>query len=117
LLILLVPGLLWMVSCTSQSRTKAEVVRPEAAVRAKVLDVRTPEEFASGHISGAINVPVTEIEQKIASVAPDKTTPLMIHCRSGGRSARAKTALEKLGYINVTDLGSLAHAREVVEGK
>ena len=92
-------------------------MRKGVAARAKVIDVRTPEEFASGHVSGAVNVPVNEIEEKIASVAPDKSTPLMVHCRSGNRSARAKATLERLGYTNVTDLGSLAHAREVVEGK
>ena len=94
-----------------------QAVQPEAAVRAKVIDVRTPEEFAAGHINGAVNVPVNEIEQRIANVAPDKNAPLMVHCRSGQRSARAKTMLDRLGYANVTDLGSLAHARAVVEGK
>ncbi len=82
-----------------------------------VIDVRTPEEFASGHIQGAVNIPLAELERTIASVVPEKSTPLFVHCQSGGRSARAKATLSKLGYTHVTDLGSLAHALEVVQGK
>ena len=81
-----------------------------------VLDVRSPEEFKSGHLNGAVNVPVDELNQKIAQVAPDKDTPIAVHCQSGGRSARAKKALDSMGYSHVEDLGSLAHARQVVEG-
>jgi phage shock protein E len=84
---------------------------------AKVIDVRTAEEYEIGHVKGATNIPVDQIETRIAGVVPDKSAPLVVHCQSGRRSARAKATLDKLGYTQVTDLGSLANARKVVEGK
>ena len=115
----LLPVLLLTACCSRgpKGEVQKQAVQSGAIVPAKVIDVRTPEEYASGHVGGAVNVPVNEIEQRIAAVAPDKSTPLWVHCRSGNRSARAKATLDRLGYTNVTDLGSLAHAREVVEGK
>ncbi len=84
---------------------------------AKVVDVRTPEEFARGHVKGAVNVPLRDIDLRIESIAADKDAPLLVHCQSGGRSARAKDILDRKGYTRVYDLGSLAHARQVMEGK
>ena len=81
-----------------------------------LIDVRTPAEFKEKHLKGAINIPVDEVEQRIAKVAADKKTPLLVHCRSGRRSATAKATLEKLGYTNVKDLGSYEDARKAVEG-
>ena len=53
---------------------------------AVLLDVRTPEEYAEGHIVGSKNIPLQSIE-KTESVITDKSTPLFVHCRSGARSA------------------------------
>jgi phage shock protein E len=65
--------------------------------KAKVLDVRTPDEFASGHIAGAINIDFhgTDFEQKIAAL--DKATPYLVHCHSGRRSQEALPVLQKEG--------------------
>lgn len=82
-----------------------------------VLDVRTAEEFNRGHIQGATNVPIQELEKRIEQVAPNKTAPIAVHCQGGGRSARAKKLLDGKGYTNVEDLGSLANAREKLEKK
>lgn len=80
------------------------------------IDVRTAEEFATGAVSKAINIPHTEIVEKIASVADDKDAPIYVYCRSGNRSGKAKAALEAVGYTNVTNLGgvkdALVHAGE-----
>ncbi len=84
---------------------------------AKVVDVRTPGEFARGHVKGAVNVPLNDIDLRIESIAADKDAPLLVHCQSGHRSARAKDILDRKGYTRVYNLGSLAHARQVVEGK
>ena len=73
-----------------------------------LLDVRTESEFASGYISGAINVPLQEIEE-ITDVVTGKNTLLYVYCRSGVRSAQAAMALRVMGYGNVVDIGGIMH--------
>jgi rhodanese-related sulfurtransferase len=75
---------------------------------AAIIDVRTPEEFASGHIDGAVNIPVDRIGQGIQSVKGlKKDSPILVYCRSGRRSAMARTALEQQGYTNILDGGGI----------
>ncbi|MEY4385955.1 MAG: hypothetical protein RLY20_1238 [Verrucomicrobiota bacterium] len=82
---------------------------------AKVIDVRSPAEFASGAVKGAINIPLESVASRIASVVPDKSTPLLVHCLSGGRSAVARGILRRAGYAHTHNLGSLARAKQIVE--
>mgnify|MGYP001023403061 CR=1 FL=1 len=83
---------------------------------AKVIDVRSPAEFASGAVKGAINIPLGDVGSRVASVAPDKFAPLLVHCLSGGRSAIARRTLRRLGYTQVHNLGSLGRAKRIVGG-
>ncbi|MFM7180540.1 MAG: rhodanese-like domain-containing protein [Verrucomicrobiales bacterium] len=83
---------------------------------AVMIDVRGPGEFASDHVEGAINVPLDSLEARIATVAPDKNQPVLVHCLSGTRSAFAVRTLRKLGYSQVHDLGSLGRARSLAAG-
>lgn len=69
-----------------------------------VLDVRTPGEFSSGHIPGAINVDFSSPDFTEKVKALDKKQVYLLHCRSGGRSQRASTLLEGLGFTRVFDL-------------
>ncbi|MDO4430340.1 MAG: rhodanese-like domain-containing protein [Lonepinella koalarum] len=69
------------------------------------IDVRSAEEFAQGHLSGAINITHTEIAEKIAQVSPNKDEPIHLYCRSGRRAEAALNELKKLGYSNVTNHG------------
>lgn len=69
-----------------------------------VLDVRTPEEYARGHIHKSICTPLDNFEEKIAKVAPDKTTPVYIYCFSGSRSSIAMRILQDLGYTHTFEL-------------
>ncbi len=71
-----------------------------------LLDVRTPEEYRSGHIPGSINLPLDRVED-IEAVAPEKQEKLFVYCLSGGRSARACGALAAMGYTDLTDLGGI----------
>ena len=74
---------------------------------AVLLDVRTPEEYAGGHVAGSRNLPlqmITRVEDEI----PEKDTPVFVYCQSGGRSRRAAAFLEKVGYSRVKNIGGLA---------
>jgi phage shock protein E len=88
-----------------------------AAMPFKVLDVRSPDEFEEGHIAGAINLPVDRLEKGVAAVVAGKDTPIVLHCASGFRSARAAKILGRLGYSNVQDLGSMANAEKEISRK
>lgn len=72
---------------------------------ALLLDVRTPEEFASGHLQGAINIPYDQISSRIEEVGSDKKRSIVVYCRSGKRSAAAMDTLNGLGYTGVINGG------------
>ncbi len=61
-----------------------------------VLDVRTPEEFASGHVPGAVNIPYDQVASRLAEIPKDKE--VVLYCRSGRRAGLAASELEKAGY-------------------
>ena len=72
-----------------------------------ILDVRTEEEYNSGHIEGAVLLPNNEIEEKAEELLRDKSANILVYCRSGNRSASASQDLIKLGYTNVYDFGGI----------
>jgi rhodanese-related sulfurtransferase len=78
----------------------------EANIAHLLLDVRTPEEFATGHIAGAVNIPLDALESRLSEVSKDQ--PVVVYCRSGNRSAQAADLLESAGYDNIRDLGGIA---------
>src|SRR5512137_2298067 len=80
--------------------------RALAAAGAKVVDVRTPQEFASGHVPGALNIPYDEIGKRAAEIGPP-STKVVRYCRSGRRSGIAVETLGKMGYAQLYDLGTL----------
>jgi phage shock protein E len=92
-----------------------EIARQHLANGAIVIDVRSPEEFASGNVRGAINIPLGELKDEIPGRVKDKNQVLLVHCLSGGRSGIAQQQLKGLGYPNVFNLGSLARARSIVD--
>lgn len=71
---------------------------------AMLLDVRTPEEFRSGHLRGAVNIPVQELADRIDEIDADR---VVVYCRSGARSARAAQMLRAAGK-EVLDIGTMA---------
>ena len=75
---------------------------------AVLIDVRSPAEFAGGHIPGSINVAMSRILQEAEEAFPDKSQPLFVYCQSGARSNRAGKLLDLMGYESVTDLGGIA---------
>ena len=82
--------------------TAVQLINRERAV---VVDVSEPEEFAAGHIGGAKNVPVGELEKKLAATVKNKTLPLILVCATGARSSRALAEVKKLGYEQAQALG------------
>ena len=80
------------------------------AVRPIIVDVRSPEEYAQGHLRGAILLPHTEAADRAAELFGDKDAPLAVYCKAGIRAENARQALESLGYTNVTNLGGIDDA-------
>ena len=72
-----------------------------------IIAARTEEEFAEGHIEGAILIPEYEILAKAEAYIPDKDTLVLVYCRSGRRSKIASENLIKLGYTNVYEFGGI----------
>ena len=73
----------------------------------QIVDVRTPEEYASGHIPNAICIPNESIGKEPPAELSDKKQLLLIYCRSGRRSKEASNKLVELGYENVVDFGGI----------
>ena len=80
-----------------------------------IVDVRNPEEYAQGHIPGAINVPNPSITNREIPELPDKNQELLIYCRSGQRSKIAGKKLAVLGYQNIKDFGGIMDWKYEVE--
>lgn len=72
-----------------------------------IVDARTEEEFAEGHIPGAILIPEYEISDRADAELPDKDQLILVYCRSGRRSKIASAALAELGYTNVKEFGGI----------
>jgi rhodanese-related sulfurtransferase len=73
-----------------------------------IIDVRTPDEFAAGHIAGAVNIPVeaADFGTRIAELDPQE--PYLVYCRSGRRSALAADLMATAGFVDVVDAGGQA---------
>lgn len=88
-------------SDVSQETLLAQIQSPEPPL---VLDVRTPAEFASGHVPGAVNVPVDEVAQRIAALAPSRERDIVVYCEKGPRARQAQATLEQAGFADVYHL-------------
>ena len=118
-LCLLLAGILSILlcACTDTKENKEAVYMNITAEEAKkimdtgseyvILDVRTEEEFAQGHIPGAILIPDYEIREEAESSLPDKDALILVYCRSGRRSKNAAQILAELGYTNIREFGGI----------
>jgi rhodanese-related sulfurtransferase len=84
----------------SAKQTSAEQLQQALGknTRILVIDVRSAQEFATGHIPGAVNIPLEGLARKLEEMKVSKDTTLVTTCEHGGRSSRAALELEKLGY-------------------
>ncbi|BDA65390.1 rhodanese-like domain-containing protein [Actinomyces capricornis] len=74
------------------------------------IDVRAPEEYAEGHLEGAVNIDITAEDFTSRIQELDPSASYQVYCRSGNRSAQAVAAMREAGFTRVTDLGSLQEA-------
>ncbi|WP_159737718.1 rhodanese-like domain-containing protein [Vibrio atypicus] len=77
---------------------------------AMVVDVRTPQEFADGHLKSAINYPLSELDKHFANI--DKETQIVLYCRSGNRSGKAFDYLQSKGFTNLHNAGGLVEMQQ-----
>ena len=82
-----------------------------------VIDVRTVQEWDKGHLEGAVLIPYDQIGERIGTVVKDKSQRIYLYCRTGHRARIAKEALEKLGYKDIINLGSLEDAAKTLKRK
>ena len=81
---------------------------------AVVIDVRTLQEWESGHVETAIFLPVSKLSESIESVVPDKSQQVILYCKSGVRARRMLNLMEDLGYENVINAKSVKGASELL---
>ncbi len=97
----------------SETNTYRQITMSEAVElmekeeNALILDVRTQQEYAAGHIPGAIVIPNETIGTEEIAQLPDKEQLIMVYCRSGNRSKQASEKLAKLGYTNIVEFGGI----------
>ena len=109
--------LLGFAGCAQEEKTMENTYQQITAQEAKsimdteknyvIIDARTEEEFATGHIAKAILIPEYEIAERAETELPDKDALILVYCRSGRRSKIASEELVKLGYTNVKEFGGI----------
>lgn len=118
ILAVLIVGVIWFVAISSIDAQKQvdqlsfSEVQGNIVSGARLLDVRTKEEFDEGHFVRAELFPLQDIEDgKLPDI--NKDSKIYLYCRSGNRSSQAKALLEKAGYTSVVDLGGLADVQRI----
>ena len=120
-------ALLFLAGCSATGREGpgySQITMEEARQRLSIecgfiiLDVRTPEEFAAGHIPGALNIPNETIGTDEIPQLPEKEQRIYVYCRSGNRSKQAAEKLVALGYTGIVEIGGILDwPGEVVTGR
>ena len=107
-------SLFGLTACSGKSNNTYEQITAEQAKTIMdtesdyiIIDARTTEEFAEGHIENAILIPEYEIADRAEKELPDKDQLILVYCRSGRRSKIASEELVKLGYTNVKEFGGI----------
>ncbi len=90
--------------CCCETEISKEQLGKMLEKGAILLDVRSPQEFAEGHLENAISLPEYEINQSVNDILPDKLQIIIVYCSTGHRSEKAQKELERLGYQKVYNL-------------
>ena len=113
IMILISLSLFGMTACGGENNTYEQITPQEAKTIMDtekdyiIIDARTEEEFAEGHIENAVLIPEYEIAERAEKELPDKEQLILVYCRSGRRSKIASDELVKLGYTNVKEFGGI----------
>ncbi len=114
IMLLISLSLFGMTACKDDGTNSYEQITPQEAKEIMdteseyiIIDARTEEEFAEGHIENAILIPEYEIAQRAEKELPEKDALILVYCRSGRRSKIASDGLVKLGYTNVKEFGGI----------
>lgn len=119
IVIILFLVMIMVTGCTSSTKEVSDMIKNgiiTCAEKDKILnddstailiDVREVNEYAEGHLDGAINISYTEIGTKISNYTTDKNRKIIVYCKSGKRSGIAYSVLKDQGFNNVYDLGSI----------
>lgn len=108
-------------ACSSQSGQDHEQEKTAKSLSdiinggAFLVDVRTPDEYASGHVEGSVNIPLITVSENIEKFKGKEN--IVVFCQSGGRSSRAKNILESNGIENVTNGGGWESVNAIVKKK
>ena len=107
-------SLFGMTACSNDGANSYEQITPQEAKMIMdtendyiIIDARTAEEFAEGHIENAVLLDYEDVKSKAHVVLPDKEQLILVYCRSGRRSKIASEELVKLGYTNVKEFGGI----------
>ncbi|HYR05152.1 MAG TPA: rhodanese-like domain-containing protein [Gallionella sp.] len=98
------------IACHAEAPVVGTITAAELAQRLKepnppiILDVRTHDEYAAGHIDNALNLPHDELEHRLGEIPGDKSGEIVVYCRSGKRAKIAENILVEKGYKNIKDL-------------
>ena len=113
-IVLILITLLFIAGCSSPIETTGGLMSSQEAFKASqkntgvlIVDVRTPQEYAEGHIANSINLPLDQLKEVASNKLPDKEQSIYVVCRSGNRSSQAQDILESIGYTSITDIGSV----------
>lgn len=86
-----------------------------ATAKTVLIDVRTPDEYSAGHLSGAINIDYLQISRRIEASGVKKDDEVILYCRSGRRSGIALESLKGLGFKRVANYGSMEEAAKKLQ--
>jgi phage shock protein E len=111
LFILVVLFLVVIMYLAIKSRMTGIAIQKALQSGALVIDVRSPQEYASGHFSTAINIPYDQIEQRLRELGEDKNRPIVLYCYAGIRSAPAERILRANGFVSIINARNLAALR------
>jgi phage shock protein E len=115
LIILLILIAAYTVFSAIKSRSVGIRLQTALSSGALVVDVRSPQEYASGHFGNAVNIPYDQVERRIAEFGRDKTRTVILYCYAGSRSAAAEKVLRKNGYASVVNARNLENLRKFEE--
>jgi len=87
-------------------KVAANIVLEKIKAGAKVVDVRSPEEYRDGAYGGAVNIPLPELGRRLSEIPKDK--PVVLYCASGARSSMGARVLKQAGFPDVVNAGGLS---------